>query len=307
MKQVLFTGGTGLVGLRLTEWLLGKGYQVACLTRGSRSESRLHPDVKTYTWDIRKGELDETALEESHYLVHLAGAPVADKRWTPERRKEILESRVGTLDLITDRLTLRGLAFEAVISASGISYYGEDTGDELLTEEHPLGKGFLAEVSRQWEEAVDRIGGLGIRTVKLRTGLVLSREGGALPAFLAPVRWGVGSPLGTGKQYQSWIHLDDLCRMYADAIENPWSGAYNAVGPQPVTNEELIRTIAQVLRKPFWAPNVPVWALRLLLGERASLVAGGNRVDNQRIRKETGFQYLHTDLRPALEALLIDR
>lgn len=307
MKQVLFTGGTGLIGRRLTEWLLGKGYAVACLSRGSRSEARLHPDVKTYTWDIRKGELDETALEESHYLIHLAGAPVADRRWTPDRRKEILESRVGTLDLITDRLTLRGLAFDAVISASGISYYGEDTGDELLTEEHPRGKGFLAEVSRKWEEAVDRIGELGIRTVKLRTGLVLSREGGALPALLPPVQWGIGSPLGTGKQFQSWIHLDDLCRMYADALEDPWSGAYNAVGPRPVSNEELMKTLAGVLHKPFWAPNVPAWVLRLVLGERAALVLGGNRADNQRIRKETGFQYLHTDLRSALESLLTNR
>ncbi|PQA60895.1 TIGR01777 family oxidoreductase [Siphonobacter curvatus] len=305
MKQVLLTGGTGLIGTRLTELLLERGYAVAYLTRGSKSEASIDPKVKQYRWDVSKNELDEKALAESQYLIHLAGAGIAEGRWTDERKQEIIDSRTKTIGLIARKLRETGHRFESFVSASGISYYGADTGAEWLSEQYTPGIDYLADVVVQWEAAADELAALGIRTSKLRTGIVLDTKGGALKSFLIPVKLGIGSPLGSGKQYISWIHTDDLCRMYIEALENPsWTGAYNAVAPHPVTNEELVRTTAEVLHKPYWAPKVPDWVLKPLFGEMAVVVLGGNYVLNQRIRLETDFQYLYPELKPALVSIL---
>ncbi|MBC7892996.1 MAG: DUF1731 domain-containing protein, partial [Sphingobacteriaceae bacterium] len=191
------------------------------------------------------------------------------------------------------------------VSASAIGYYGADTGSEWMSEQHTPGLDFLAQICVAWEAAADQIAALRIRTVKIRTGIVLSAEGGALQKMLVPIRLGVGSPLASGQQYQSWIHLDDICRIFIEAMENEsWSGAYNGVAPTPVTNETLGRSTAEVLGKPFFAPNVPTWSLRLLYGEMAVVVTGGEYVLNQRIRLETEFAYNFPELKPALENLL---
>ena len=305
MKQVLLTGGTGLIGTRLTQLLIEGGYGVAYLTRGSRSETKINPKVKQYRWDVSKGTLDENALLDSHYLIHLAGAGIAEGRWTAQRKQEIIDSRVDTIQLIARKLKASGHRFEAFVSASGISYYGADTGSERISEQHNAGRDFLSEVVIKWEAAADEIEALDIRTVKLRTGIVLDTKGGALKSFLIPVRLTIGSPLGSGKQFISWIHTDDLCRMYIDALENSsWTGAYNAVAPNPVTNEELVKKTAEVLQKPYWAPNVPSWVLKALFGEMSIAVLGGNYILNQRIRLETDSQYEYPELEPALKAIL---
>ena len=303
--NVLITGGSGLVGTRLTEILLERGFMVSHLTRKMEEKIMGGKPLKTYVWDIKKGVIDEKALLEADYLVHLAGAGIADENWSNERKKEIIESRTKSIDLIVNKLKILPHKIISFASASGIGYYGADTGNEHISEQHTPGTDFVADCCIQWEAAADKIQALGIRTVKLRTGIVLSEKGGALPKLTQPVRWGVGAALGTGKQWQSWIHLDDLCEMYIKSLtDQQMTGVYNAVAPNPVTNRDLTNMSAQVLNRPFWMPSVPKFALKLVFGEMASIVLGGNYVLNQRIKQETDFDYKFVEVKGALEDLL---
>ena len=296
-ETVLITGGTGLIGQRLTQLLLAKGYQVAYLSR----EQQSIPNVKTYRWNIEKKFLEEGALREVDYIVHLAGAGIADQRWSSKRKQEIIKSRTQSIELIARRLQEQPYNVKACVSASGIGFYGADTGDTRVSEQSVSGSDFVAHVTRHWEKSVELIDTMGIRTVKLRTGIVLSTEGGALPKMALPVQWGVGAPLASGKQWISWIHIDDLCSLYIEAMENPqWHGIYNAVASTPVTNETFTRQVAEVLHRPLWLPNIPSVVLKTLFGEMSSLVIGGNYVINQRIKAETNFIFQFNDLKIAL-------
>ncbi|MDJ1484304.1 TIGR01777 family oxidoreductase [Cytophagaceae bacterium YF14B1] len=297
--KVLITGGTGLVGNRLTELLQQKGYQVSIVSRKKENI----PNLTVYQWDVRKQYIEPGAVESADYIIHLAGAGVADERWTDERKKEIIESRTESARLIHDTIQKTGHKPKAFVSASGISIYGDDRGDELLTETSSYASTFLAEVSKVWEASAQTIADLGIRTVMLRIGIVLSDKGGALVKMTAPVKLGVGAALGSGKQWTSWIHIDDLCRMIIHAMENEQlSGAYNAVGPHPDTNKELIRVAAQTLKRPLFLPNVPAFALKLLVGQLADTVLGSLKISNQKIA-QTGFTYQFPDLSTALKDL----
>ncbi|QRR02517.1 TIGR01777 family oxidoreductase [Dyadobacter sandarakinus] len=297
-KKVVVTGGSGLIGKRLTALLLEKGYEVAHLSRGTQPVT----GVKVYQWDVARKYIDPAALEDVHYLVHLAGTNVAEGRWTEERMKYILHSRTDTLALLAETLDARGIRPAAFVSSSGTGYYGKDTGDTRLTEGDLPGADFLGQVCVAWEKAADAIRDMGVRTVKLRTGVVLSRDGGALPQIAAPARFGFGAPLGSGGQWISWIHIEDICRMYIDALENEhWEGPYNAVAGQPVTNAVLTRQICEVLHKPQWLPNVPGFLLKAALGEMSSVVLGSNYAVNHRVAGETSFQYSFPDLKAALK------
>lgn len=299
-KSVLITGGTGLVGSRLTELLLKKGYEVAYLSR--RKEQI--PNVKVYQWDIAKGYIEDGAVESADYIVHLAGAGIADKRWSESRKKEIIDSRIRPVDLLKDKLT-KSNKLKAFVSASAIGFYGGDTGEERIEENHAAGNDFLAECTKLWEKSADKIATLGIRTAKIRVGIVLSEKGGALPKLVQPIRLGFGAALGSGKQWMSWIHIDDLCNVFIKAIEDEsMNGAYNAVAPNPVTNLEITKMAAKVLKKPFWLPNVPSFVLKLIFGEMAVVVLGGSYVLNKRIA-ETDFRYQFTDVESALQDLLL--
>lgn len=303
--NVLITGGSGLVGTRLTEILLERGFTVSYLTRKVEKKTIGGKPVKTFLWDIKKEVIDEKAFLEADYLVHLAGAGIADENWSDERKNEIIDSRTKSINLIFSTLKTLPHRIISFASASGIGYYGADTGDEHISEQHTPGSDFVADCCIQWEAAADEIQALGIRTVKLRTGIVLSEKGGALPKLTQPVRWGVGAALGTGKQWQSWIHLDDLCEMYIKSLtDKQMTGAYNAVAPNPVTNYNLTKISAQVLSRPFWMPNVPEFTLKMVFGEMASIVLGGNYVLNQRIKQETDFDYKFVEVKGALEDLL---
>ncbi len=299
-QKVLITGGTGLIGSRLTEMLLEKGYEVAYLSRGQAEATR----VKAYRWDLEKGYLDEEAIRAADCIIHLAGAGVADERWTTRRKKEILESRTRSSRLLYEGLQRTPNGVKTFLSASAIGIYGGDRGEELLTETSAPGNDFLAEVTKAWEGAVQPVAGLGIRTVLLRIGIVLSDKGGALVKMAQPVRLGAGSPLGSGKQWVSWIHVDDLCRLFLYCLENPHvQGPYNAVAPEPATNEELTKQIAEVLGKPLFMPNVPAFALKLAVGEMAATVLGSAKVSSQKIT-QAGFTYGFPGLVPALRDLL---
>ncbi len=300
--NILITGGTGLVGSRLTALLIAQGHTVSHL---SRTPTNTNTQVKTYHWDIAKGIIDDEALLQADYLVHLAGAGIADKPWTDARKQEIIFSRTASIELIAKKLGSLKHHIKAFVSASGIGYYGADTGEERISEEYPHGHDFVATCTLAWEASADTIATLGIRTTKLRIGIVLSNQGGALPKITLPIKWGVGAALGTGKQFQSWIHIDDLCKLFIKSLfDEQMKGIYNAVAPNPATNRTLTRLSAKVLKRPLWLPNVPAFALKLVFGELACLVLGGNYVLNNRIKKETDFVYQFEDLSLALNDIL---
>ncbi len=299
-NKILITGGTGLVGNRLKELLLSKKGEVALLSRRSTDESK-----DLYNWSIDKQTIDPLAMKGLQAVVHLAGAGVADGRWTEARKKEILESRIKSTVLLHDQLANLQKRPEVFVSASAVGIYGYDTGDELITEESTVANDFLADVVKQWEAAVDSISDLGIRVVKLRIGIVLASSGGALPKIVQPIKLFAGAPLGSGQQYMSWIHVEDLCRMILWSIDEPsMRGTYNAVGPKPATNAELTKAVASILSKPLFLPNVPSFVMRLIFGEMGNIVLGGNRVSNEKMAA-TGFQHQYPELKAALQDLLL--
>jgi hypothetical protein len=294
-QNILITGGSGLVGRHLTSQLQEKGYDVSWLT----SSGKTMKGVKAYHWDLNEMTIDAHAIEIADFIIHLAGEGVAKGRWTSAQKKRILSSRVDSTKLLHHALSQEGNMVTKIISASGTGYYGVDTGSQLLTENDPSSSDFLSMVTQQWEKEVDAMKSLSLDVVKLRFGVVLSKNGGALDKMSQPVRWRVGAALGKGNQYMSWIHIDDLCQMIVFSLENKLDGVYNAVSPNPVTNLEMTETIAQQLNRTIYLPNVPSFVLRILLGEMSNMVLGGNKVSSRKIEKE-GFQFKFPLLEQAL-------
>jgi uncharacterized protein (TIGR01777 family) len=299
--KVLITGGTGLIGTRLAEMLIDSGYEVALLSREPAKSNHF----QSFRWDPQAGTIDEAAIPYADYIVSLAGASVADGKWTDERKREIMTSRLAGLALLARELAKPGHHVQAVISASAVGIYG-DAGDKLVDEETPPAlptNDFLADVSNQWELAAAPIAALGIRTVIPRIGVVLSTQGGALPQIAKPVKLGAGAALGSGKQYMSWIHLDDLCRLFIAMLEDPaWQGTYNAVAPYPATNQAFTEILAEVLHRPLILPKVPAFGLKLAMGEMSEIVLASQNVSAQKVLAQ-GFTFEYPQLRGALEAL----
>lgn len=255
-------------------------------------------------WDVNRGVMDTEALTGVDAIIHLAGAGIADKPWTEKRKQEIRDSRTRSTRLLVDQLKKTSHTVKTFVSASAIGYYGFEGGETVFAEDSKPGSDFLASVVKDWEAEIDPIQELNIRTVKIRIGIVLSEQGGALKEMANPVRWGVGAPLGSGKQYMSWIHIDDLCRMFVYALKHDHlQGAYNGVGPSWVNNKELTQAIAKALKKPLWLPSVPGFVLKLMLGEMADLVLKGSKVSGEKIA-QAGFTYQYPDLDVALTNLL---
>lgn len=293
--NILITGGTGFIGKELSAFLIQNGHQVKILSRKGGD----------YAWNIEKKTIDSIALDGIDCIVHLAGAGIADKPWTKARKAELIASRVKSTQLLVEHLKSIPHQVKTFVSASAIGFYGADSGEELCTESSQAGTDFLADCTQQWENAVDEIDSLGIRTVKIRIGLVLSQKGGIFPVLAKPIRWGLGTVLGTGKQWQSWIHLTDLVRIFQWCIENHSAqGIYNAVAPQPIRHKEMTQLIAQKLHRPLFLPAVPAFALRLFLGEMSVLVTGGNRVSSERIQKEANFSFSFVEFSKALAEIL---
>ncbi len=298
MAKVLITGGTGLVGKHLRMQLLKKGYDVAVLSRTKE------PLNQTYRWDIDKREIETGTLENADYIVHLSGANIGERRWTAKRKQRIIDSRVKSTQLLFDEIKKQDKKPLAFISASAIGYYGAKTSDKIYTEKDLPANDFLGNTCQQWEQAADSFVDLGVRTVKIRTGVVLSKQGGALAKMMAPVRMGMGSAIGNGEQFMPWIHIDDLCGIYIRAIEDiKMKGAYNAVAPSHINNKDFTKVLASVLKKPFWFPNIPSVAMKLMFGEMAEIILSGSRVSGKKVN-EAGYHFLFPDLTSALLDLL---
>jgi uncharacterized protein len=305
MATVLITGGTGLIGKALTALLTGKGYEVVILTRNTTGK-KIIPQVRYAAWDIKAQTIDVQAVVQSDYIVHLAGANVGDKRWTAKRKKEIVDSRTQSSALIIKTLRENKHRVKAMVSPSGIGWYGPDgAGKKSFVETDPPADDFLGETCRLWEAGVDPVTGLGIRLIKFRTGIVLGNEGGALKEFKRPLKFGVATILGSGRQVVSWLHLEDVCRIYLYGLENEqMSGVYNAVTAAPVTNKELILQLANMMRAKFYLPvHVPSFVLKIVLGEMSIEILKSTTVSNAKLQK-AGFVFLYPSLQAALEQLV---
>jgi uncharacterized protein (TIGR01777 family) len=297
-KHILLTGGTGLLGKKLTNALFEKGYTVSHLSRKQGENGR----VITYLWDIHKGTIDENCIDGVDIVIHLAGSGIADGRWTEERKKEIVESRTKSIQMVYDLLKKKSHQVSSIISASGTGYYS-DRGDELMHEDDAPAKDFLGTCCIKWETAVDEGEQLGLRVVKFRTGVVLDKDGGALPQLALPIKFAAGSPLGNGKQWMSWIHHEDVINMYLYGIEqDDLKGVYNMVAPKPVTNAQLTQAVAKQLNRPLWLPNVPAFALKLLFGEMSIVVLGSTKVSAQKI-ETAGFKFKYREVTAALKEI----
>jgi len=297
-KHILVTGGTGSVGKPLTEALLQKGWQVSHLSRKPSND----PGVKTFTWDVPAGKIDEQCIEGVDTVIHLAGAGIVDKRWTDERKKELIDSRTKSIQLIYDLIKRKPNKINTIISAAAIGYYG-DRGDELMTEESLPGEGFMPECCVAWEKAVDEGAALDLRILKYRTGVVLDKNGGALPQMAMPVKLFAGTPLGSGKQWIPWIHWKDAVDMYLFGIENDQlEGVFNMVAPNPVTNQQLMKAIAKELHRPLWPVKVPSLVYKLLMGEMSIVVLGSARVSPQKI-EDAGFKFKHREITGCLNEI----
>lgn len=298
-NKILITGGSGLIGQELSKKLLQKGYEVAVLSRNKKPDA----GIKTYQWDPLNNKIEKEAIETAGYIIHLAGANLSGERWTEKRKQIIVESRVKAADLLFEKLMESKNTIKAFISSSAINYYGTVTSEKIFSENDPPGDNFLGETCRKWEQSANRFSERGIRTVIIRTGVVLSDKGGALEKMKTPVKLGIGSPIGSGRQYMPWIHLDDICNIYIKAIEDTnMHGPFNAVAPDIPTNGEFMKTLARAYKKPFWAPAVPAPVMKLFFGEMSSVLLKGSKASPEKII-DTGFKFRFPELENALADL----
>ena len=300
--KILITGATGLVGQALTQSLIHDGHNIVTVSRRP-NVARRNPSIEVYQWEPQAGPAPAAALKGVEAIVHLAGESVAARRWTTEQKKRIRDSRViGTRNLVTALGSVDPRP-SILVSASAVGFYG-DRGDEQLTEQASAGNDFLSEVCQQWENESRRASELGLRVVQVRTGVVLSTAGGALPRMLPPFKLGVAGRLGSGRQWFPWIHIDDEVGIIRHALQSPaLSGPVNAAAPGIVTNAEFTKELASVLHRPAILP-APSFALRLMLGEMAEMLLGGQRAVPQ-AALAAGYHFHYPDLKIALENLLI--
>lgn len=299
--RILITGATGLIGSQLVALFLEKKIDIHYLST-NKNQIKNKLGYKGFYWNPEQGIIDENCMLGVDAIIHLAGASIS-KRWTQSYKQEIIESRILSANLLYKILKQNPHQVQQFVSASAIGIY-PDSLDQLYTEA-TLGvdDSFLGQVVEKWEESVDKFKKLGIKVCKIRTGLVLSKKGGVLQELVKPIKMGLGSPYGTGKQWQSWIHIKDLTAMYAFAIDRQWEGIFNGVAPHPVTNSELTKAVAKILQKPFFMPNVPQVIMKLILGEMHLLLFASQKVSAQKAI-DNGFVFQYEKLDKALQNLL---
>lgn len=299
MATILITGGTGLIGRSLSKLLLQSGHQVRILSRNPRQGA----PIPEYYWNVEKQEIDEKAFEGVEHIVHLAGIGVADKRWTTARRKAIIDSRVDSMKLITQTVKKLGLRLKSFAGASAIGIYGMLTSERIFSEEDRGADDFLRETCELWERSYDEISHYSDKTAIIRIGVVLSENGGALKRLIPLFKAGLGSPIGNGRQYMPWIHLDDIAAVFYEALFNPrLNGTYNGVAGEHITNAYFSEQLAHALNKPYFMPAVPAFAMKLLYGDMANVLLLGSRASNHKLL-DTGFRFRYPSLREALAAI----
>ncbi len=288
-----------MVGRSLTKALLKAGHSVRHVSRNPDGSG----SVPVFQWNLDDGTIDPEAVRGIEHIIHLAGSPIVEKKWTKDRIQELIDSRAKSARLILNEVLREKVALKGFHSASGSNYYGALSSDHIFTETDPAGKDTIGHITQEWEDAVREFEPI-CRTVRFRLGIILSESGGALSKLTLPVRYCFGSPLGNGDQWVSWIHIDDVIGLFKSSIENErFEGVFNAVADQAVTNECLIKEIGKALKRPLWAPKVPTFVLKALLGERAKLILNGYQLSNAR-SKATGFNFKYPKLKEALEDLL---
>lgn len=299
--RVLITGATGLIGTEIVKLCHNKNISVNYLTT---SPTKLTQDnnYKGFLWNPSKNEIDLDCIKDVDAIINLVGATIS-KRWTDTYKKEIILSRTQSTQLLFNTLQNNPHHVKQIISASAIGVYPDSLTNYYTEDATKISNSFLGQVVEKWENAVDAFKEIGVEVSKVRIGLVLSKKGGALPQMSKPFKFGLGSALGTGKQWQSWIHLTDLARLFTHILEEELTGVYNAVAPNPETNQILSKQIAKTLNKPFFLPNIPEFILKLVLGEMHILLFESQRVSSKKI-EDTGFDFKYYNLKNALEAEL---
>jgi uncharacterized protein (TIGR01777 family) len=299
MEQVLITGGTGLVGEVITQLLQEQGYKVIFLSRSADASA----PIPRFGWSPSEGKVDYQAFEGTDHIIHLAGAGVADERWTPSRKKVLYNSRIDSTRLLYTSLKDGGFKPKTFIAASAVGFYGS-RGDEWLKEDAAPADTFLAKICKDWEAESQKLAELGSRLCINRIGIVLSDEGGALKEIMQTAQFGFVSYLGSGEQYYPWIHIRDLARIFLHQIQNEQvQGIFNAVGPDPVTNKELTKEAVKASGKHALVLPAPSFALKIALGEMADMVLASQQCSNEKL-VESGFKYKYPNLKGALKDLL---
>ena len=298
--SVLITGGNGLIGKYLTISLLAAGYNVSHLSRKNYHIEK----VKIFRWDPEKKIIDPEAVKGVDFIIHLAGANIGEKRWSEKRKKEILESRVDTTWLLHDTVVAGNVKLKAFISASASGIYGTKTSAQIFNEDDPPAEDFLGSVCKLWEESADLFNASGIRTVKIRTGIVLEKNDSALSKLMKPGKIGFLIQTGTGRQYMPWIHIRDLCNIYLKAIEDSnMAGAYNAVAPQHVTHFNLMHVLAKIMRVSLLPIPLPGFVLKAVLGEMSDVILYGSRVSSEKLIN-TGYRFRFKTIEAALDNVI---
>lgn len=300
MAIILISGGTGLIGKVITKHLLFLGHEVRVLSRNPQSSD----GVKAFFWNVEKQEIDEAAFVGVEHIIHLAGSGIADKRWTDERKKDVLNSRVKSLNLICSVIKRNNIKLKSFVGASAVGIYGMETSETIYMESQIGKDDFLTTTCIAWEASYKQIEQFSSKMAIIRVGVVLSKEGGALKKMLPIFKLGLGSAIGNGKQYMPWIHIEDLALVFCEGLFNSKiSGTYNAVAPQHITNLYFSKQLALSLNKPFFMPHVPSFLLKLMYGEMAKVVLQGSRVSCKKL-KDSGFVFKFPDLEGALKNLM---
>lgn len=295
MEKVLITGGSGLIGRRLSFLLKSRGYEVRILSRSNNPKN----NYKTFVWNVSEQYINDSAFEGLNHIIHLAGAGIADKRWSEKRKKEIIASRVASTNLLYNSVKRLKTPLNSFISASATGYYGAVTSETIFEEKDKPAKDFLGKVCSLWEDSIFQFNEIKIRTVALRTGIVLSKDGGALKKMKTPII----TSLGNGKQYMPWIHIDDLCELYIKAIEDEqFKGAFNAVSPEHISNLSFSKKISKIFNYPFLALGAPSFILQIVFGEMSTIILNGSRISANKI-KQAGFKFKFENLEKALKNL----
>lgn len=300
-RTILITGATGLIGSEITRQCHDQDIIVHYLTT-SKEKIVNTSNYKGFFWNPRNKNIDVAAFKDVTVIINLVGATIS-KRWTKDYKKTIIDSRTETANLIFETLQNIDHTITHFISASGVSIYPNSETKLFTEEDNDIDDGFLAKVVVLWENAARQFKQLGIDVAKVRTGMVLATDDGALPQLVKPIKLGLGSPLGSGDQWYSWIHIKDIAGIYMYILNNELEGTYNAVSPNPVTNKKMVKQIAELLNKPLIMPNVPAFMLNLILGEMAILVTEGNIISSKKI-EEQGYNFQFYNLETALQDLL---